>query len=419
MLGFDVVPRRCVNLPPGTLRAVVQSVLRKRLQSGPAVDVFYRRFARWLGTSHVLGAASGRTAFRLALEALALEPGAEIIFPAVTFPVIPMLAQTMGYRPVFCAVDPVTLNAAAAHIAPKITARTAAIVATHLFGQSCPIDGIVALARQHGLRVLEDCAHGCGVRVGGRQLGTFGDVGVFSFAEGKNMPCFGGGVIATDDDAIAERAAAILSKTPLPAAAEILTGALSIWGLWLLTRPALFAFTVYPALRIKLLLGQPLMDSTVGDDLLAAYRGAPPQIRPLSNLQATLGLLHLDHIDAFNAGAQRNADLLTAGLHDVSGVRAPRATEGTHIYVYYPLTVDPAKRDSLRHYLLRHGIDTKTTDMSDCTTLAAFQASATSPRAHHDPIAASILEVCVYPVIAPQRIRHIVHTIRAWAAEAA
>lgn len=138
----------------------------------------------------------------------------------------------------------------------------------------------------------------------------------------------------------------------------------------------------------------------------------------LRTLDAWSLLLHLDHIDAFNVGAQHNAKVLTDELHDVSGVRVPRATEGTHIYVYYPLSVDAAKRDSLRYYLLRHGVDTKTTDMSDCTTLAAFQDSAAPTRAHPDSVAASILEICVYPIISPQRVRRIAHTIRTWAARA-
>ncbi len=417
MVGFGAVPRRCVNLPPGTLRALLGSIGSNRLQSGPELDQFNEQCARWLGVPHVFGTASGRSAFRLALDALNLEQGAEIIFPTVTFPVIPMVAKTMGYEPVFCEVDPLTFNAGPEQIAPKITAHTGAIVATHLFGQACPIDRIVTLAREHGVRVLEDCAHVCGVRIDGRQAGTFGDVGVFSFAEGKNMPCFGGGAIATADDAVAERAAAILSKAPLPSKSAILKMALSIWGMWWLTRPSVFGLTVYPSLRLKLRLGQPLMDSAVGDELLENYH-TPPQIRPLSNLQATIGLLQLQHIDAFNEGAQRNAQHLTDELlrTELPGVTAPRVAKGEHIYVYYPLTVDPSRRDDLRHYLLRHGIDSKTTDMSDCSGLTAFRDHTGVDNGQHPLVEASIIEFCVYPTISASRVQHIADTIRAWAA---
>src|SRR5215475_1718562 len=190
-----------------------------------------------------------RSAFQLALESLDLDKGIEIIFPALTFPIIPMIARMLGYTPVFCAVDAETFNAGPQHIAPMITARTGAIVATHLFGQACPIHDVVALAGQRGIRVIEDCAHACGVRVDGRQVGTFGDVGVFSFAEGKNMPCLGGGAIATEDEAVARRAEAILAKAPTPATTTLVQTAFSIWAAWLLTRPVIFGLTAYPVLQ--------------------------------------------------------------------------------------------------------------------------------------------------------------------------
>ena len=100
------VPRRCVNLPPGSLRTLISCVIGNKVQEGPAIEEFYRKFGQWLGTAHVLGASSGRTAFQLALESLNLAQGAEIIFPVFTFPVIPMMAKMLGYKPVFCDVDP-------------------------------------------------------------------------------------------------------------------------------------------------------------------------------------------------------------------------------------------------------------------------------------------------------------------------
>lgn len=409
------VPRRCVNLPPQSLKTLVACVLGKKVQHGPAIEEFYEKFAAWLGASHAFGTSSGRSAFQLALEALGLEKGAEIIFPVFTFPVMPLVAKMLDYRPVFCEVDPQTYNSGPEHIAPKITDRTGAVLATHLFGQPCPIGQIADLTRRHNIRLLEDCAHACGVRIGGRQVGTFGDIGVFSFAEGKNMPCFGGGAIATSDDEIAAKAARILNGAPMPSKDAITKKAFSVWLKWLLTRPFVFGLTAYPALRLKQLLGQPLMDSPVGDDLLEAFENSNPHISPLSNLQAAIGLLQLDHIDAFNEGARHNAAILTEMLHNVPGVEAPAAVEGDHIYVYYPLTVDPAKRDDLRHYLLRNGFDAKTTDMSDCTALKPFKDHPPTANDRIPPKEASILEICVYPVIPAAQMRRLGNTIRSWA----
>ena len=415
MACIGTIPRRCVNLPRGTLRALVGCLYSNTVQSGPALDLFQQRLAQWLGVPYVFGTSAGRSAFQLALESLDLEKGAEIIFPALTFPVIPMIAQMLGYSPVFCDVDAKTCNAGPEHIAPKITPRTGAIVATHLFGQPCPIHNVVTLAHRHGIRVIEDCAHACGVRVDGRQVGTFGDVGIFSFAEGKNMPCLGGGAIATVDEAVARRAEAILSTTPTLTTTTILQTALSIWVKWLLTRPGIFGLTVYPVLRLQLCFGRALMDSTVGDELLEDFRHARPSIRRMANLQATIGLLQLEHIDAFNTGAQRNARLLTDALGPVPGITIPRAQDNSHIYVYYPLTVAPEKRDALRHYLLRGGVDSKTTDMCNCTALAAFHNATGSAQRPASPHEASILEICVYPTIPAKHIRRAARLIRTWA----
>ena len=415
MASLGTIPRRCVNLPPGTLRALAGCLYRHTVQAGPALGVFQQRMAQWLGVPYVFGTSMGRSAFQLALEALDLDQGAEIIFPALTFPVIPLIAQMLGYTPVFCAVDAGTFNAGPQHIAPMITARTGAIVATHLFGQACPIHDVVALAGEHGIRVIEDCAHACGVRVAGRQVGTFGDVGVFSFAEGKNMPCLGGGAMATADEAVARRAEAILAKAPTPATAPILKTALSIWAKWLLTRPVVFGLTVYPVLRLQLCCGRALLDSTVGDELLEDCRHAHPAVSQMANLQATIGLLQLEHIDAFNTGAQHHAQLLTDALGTVPGLTLPRAQDGNHIYVYYPLTAAPDKRDALRHYLLRHGVDAKLTDMCDCTALAAFRDPTVLAQKPAAPSPASILEICVYPTIPAQHIRRVAQLIRTWA----
>jgi dTDP-4-amino-4,6-dideoxygalactose transaminase len=350
------IPRRCVNLPPGSLRTLIGCIVGNKVQEGLSIEEFYRRFGHWLGVPHVFGASSGRTAFQLALESLDLEKGAEIIFPVFTFPVIPMMAKMLGYKPVFCDVDPRTYNSGPEHFAPKITDKTGAILATHLFGQPCPIGPIADLAQQRKIRLLEDCAHACGVRIDDRQTGTFGDIGIFSFAEGKNMPCFGGGVIVTSDEEIAGRAAKILSESPIAEKNAITKKALSIWVMWLLTRPFIFGISAYQVLRLKLLLGQPLMDSAVGDDLLEEFKNSNPRIGRLSNLQAATGLLQLNHIDAFNEGARQNARILTENLGEVPGIKAPDAVERDHIYVYYPLSVDPTRRDDLRHYLLKKAL---------------------------------------------------------------
>jgi dTDP-4-amino-4,6-dideoxygalactose transaminase len=411
------IPRRCVNLPSGALRTLLRCISSGTLAEGPAIEGFSKRFGQWLGVPYVSGAFTGRSAFQLSLEALSIEKGKEIIFPVFTFPVIPMVAKMLGYRPVFCDVDPATFNAGPEHFEARMTNQTAAFVATHLFGQPCSIREIADLARRRNIRVLEDCAHACGVRVDGQQVGTFGDVGVFSFAEGKNMPCFGGGAMATRDETIARRANAVLSGAPVPPKETILKNAFSVLSKWLLTRPSVFGLTAYPFLRWKLLRGQPLMDSAVGDELLGQFSGSSPRVTRFTNLQAAIGLLHLDHVDAFNEGARRNAQILTDGLRGVAGIELPPPGSGDSIYVYYPLPVKGGKRDHLRHYLLRRGFDSKLTDMSDCSGLRAFREGEGPYGARGASMEDFLLELCVYPVISEGRIRRLAQVIRSWSQE--
>jgi dTDP-4-amino-4,6-dideoxygalactose transaminase len=189
---------------------------------------------------------------------------------------------------------------------------------------------------------------------------------------------------------------------------------LSIWMMWVVTRPLVFGLTAYQALRLKLILGKPLMDSAVGDELLDAFARSNPKTVRMSNLQADLGLLQLKHIDAFNEGARQNARVLTENLGNVPGVKPPRTLREDHVYVYYPLTVAPDKRDDLRRFLLRHGVDTKQTDMSDCTALDCFHDGIDPRPENHAPREATILEICVYPIISKTQMKRIGRLIRKW-----
>ncbi|MEH6581282.1 MAG: DegT/DnrJ/EryC1/StrS aminotransferase family protein [Halioglobus sp.] len=410
---LGTVPRRCVNLPPGSLWTLLSNFLSGSTLHGPDVDQFSRRFEEYLGSEHVFGVAQGRSAFDLALRALDLEEGSEIIFPVFTFPVMPLVAKLLGFKPVFCDVDPVSFNAQAKHIEACITERTSAVLATHLFGQPCHIVEIAALTKKHGIRLLEDCAHACGLRIDGKQAGTFGDIGVFSFAEGKNMPCLGGGAIAVKDSAVAERAGEILAGANEQDSGTVFKKGLATWVKWLLTRPLVFGLSAYPVLRLKLATGTPLMDSAVGNELLSVYAADNPGVVKMANLQGAIGLRQLKHIDAFNEGARKNAVLLSQSLDTVKGIGLPPAG-ADHIDVYYPIAVAAEKRDGLRNYLLRQGIDGKITDMSDCSQLDAFRQETgddhnTSPKRE-----AALLEICVYPVISTQKIKRIARVIRAW-----
>ncbi len=187
-----------------TLRDRVGEVIeRGQFVLGPEVSAFEREFAAYLGVRHVVGVANGTDAITIALRAMGVQPGDEVVVPSFTFYATAEAVVTAGARPVFCDVDLDTRNVTSDTVHAALTPRTRAVVAVDLFGCPAPVPEI----RELGVPVLEDAAQAAGAGLGGRRAGALGDVATFSFYPSKNLPCFGdGGAIVTDDDGIAERA---------------------------------------------------------------------------------------------------------------------------------------------------------------------------------------------------------------------
>lgn len=202
---WGVLARRKVNLFRGELREVLGCLGRGEAWKGELVSRFEREFARYIGVREAIAVSSGRHAFKLILQALELDAGDEVLFPAYTLDVLPRLVQRMGLRPTFVDIDEETFNLDPALLEGKITARTRVIVATHLFGSPCDLSRIREIAGWHGIHVLEDCAQACGARWEGRRAGSWGRAGFFSFDVVKPINTFTGGMITTDQEALASR----------------------------------------------------------------------------------------------------------------------------------------------------------------------------------------------------------------------
>jgi dTDP-4-amino-4,6-dideoxygalactose transaminase len=185
------------------LRAAVARVLDSgRYILGPEVDAFEREFAAYCGTSHAIGVANGTEAITIALRAMGVGPGDEVVVPSFTFYASAEAIPPTGATPVFCDVDPHTYCMTAETVRAALTPRTKAIVCVHLFGNIAPVREIQAL----GVPVLEDAAQAVGSRIGAERPGALGAAGTFSFFPSKNLGAFGdGGMITTSDAQLAER----------------------------------------------------------------------------------------------------------------------------------------------------------------------------------------------------------------------
>lgn len=173
---------------------------------GQEVSAFEFEFAQYVGARHCIGVANGLDALILAIEALDLPLGSEILVASNTYIATILAIVRAGHQPVLVEPELETFNMDACQLRSALTARTRAICVTHLFGKTCRMDAICDFATEHGLKVIEDCAQSHGAKLAGRMTGTFGDAGCFSFYPTKNLGAVGdAGAVVTNDDALAER----------------------------------------------------------------------------------------------------------------------------------------------------------------------------------------------------------------------
>ena len=196
--------------------ATMRSALDRRLSEvidsgvfvfGPQVAAFEREFAAYLGVTHVVGVANGTDALVIALQALGVKPGDDVVVPSFTFFATAEAVVNVGARPVFCDIDPATFCVTAETVERALTKATRALVPVHLFGMPAPMGELRELAAERKLKLLEDAAQAAGARLDGERTGSLGDAATFSFFPSKNLFCLGdGGAIATDDEQVADRA---------------------------------------------------------------------------------------------------------------------------------------------------------------------------------------------------------------------
>ncbi|RMG61499.1 MAG: DegT/DnrJ/EryC1/StrS family aminotransferase [Calditrichaeota bacterium] len=186
--------------------AVARVLASARYINGPDVSAFAEEVARYLGVGYAIPCASGTDALQIAMMALEIGPGDEVITSPFTFIATAETIALLGARPVYVDIDPVTFNLDPAHLEAKITERTRAIIPVHLYGQPADMDPILEIARRHKLRVIEDAAQALGSRYKDRKVCTLGDLACISFFPSKNLGAAGdAGMVVTNDAALAER----------------------------------------------------------------------------------------------------------------------------------------------------------------------------------------------------------------------
>ncbi len=174
---------------------------------GPEVEKMEKAFCEYLNAKAAVGVSSGTDALLIALMAIDLQPGDEVIVPTYSFFATAGVVSRLNATPVFAEIDPVTFNLNPKGLEKKITSKTKAIIPVHLYGQSCEMDEIMVIAKKHNLKVIEDAAQAIGVQYkDGKHVGTIGDMGCYSFFPSKNLGCFGdGGLVVTNNEELGKK----------------------------------------------------------------------------------------------------------------------------------------------------------------------------------------------------------------------
>ncbi|MGH9661815.1 MAG: DegT/DnrJ/EryC1/StrS family aminotransferase [Bryobacteraceae bacterium] len=283
---------------------------------GRFTERFEESLRERVGARHVIAVNSGTAALHLALQALDLAAGDEVLVPSLTFvsPVQMILAS--GARPVFCEVEPGTLNLDPDDVARRITPRTRAVLPVHYGGYACSLDPILALARERGLYAIDDAAHAFGSHYRGRPIGAWCDLTCFSFDPIKNITCVEGGAVATDND---EWARQIRLRRNLGINADS-------WN------------------RLEFARSWEYSVEAPG------FRYAMP------NLNAAIGLAQLARCDEFRRRKQEIVRQYDAELGLVAGVTILEKNIDDSFPFSYVIRVDPRRRDPLLAHLRQAGI---------------------------------------------------------------
>lgn len=279
--------------------------------NGPQVKEFTGNLAAYAGAKYVIPCANGTDALQIALMALDLKPGDEVIVPAFTYVASAEVIGLLGLTPVMVDVDYATFNVTADNLEKALSSKTKAIIPVHLFGQSCDMEPIMRFAEKHGLYVVEDNAQAIGAVYTfpdgiKKHTGTMGHIGCTSFFPSKNLGCYGdGGAIFTNDDVLAERLRMIANH---------------------------------------------------GQQVKYHHKVIGCNSR-LDTIQSVVLNAKLKHLDEYCRARYEAARYYTAGLKGVAGIVVPEELPAsTHVYHQYTLKVLNGKRDALKQYLADAGI---------------------------------------------------------------
>ncbi|MBL7996080.1 DegT/DnrJ/EryC1/StrS family aminotransferase [bacterium] len=300
---------------------------------GPFVREFEEKWSKFTSAKHSIAVSNCTTALHLSLAALGITIGDEVIVPSFTWVATANAVESLGAKPVFCDIDPVSYNIDPDRIEKLITDKTKAIIPVHLFGLSADMDAVIVIAKKHDLLIIEDAACGFASRYHDRHVGTMGDTGCFSFHPRKAITTGEGGMITTDNDKLAEKLRAMRDHGATMSDHQRHLG----------SRP--YLLPEFPYLGFN-------------------YR--------MTDIQASIGSTQMDRAEQIHIARQSLASRYDEALADISWLRTPLTLEDSiHGYQAYVCMFNPdmvslqnvslvnAQRNEFMDYLQKNGVATR------------------------------------------------------------
>ena len=351
--------------------AVLSAIKEAQFINGPQVAAFTDELSIYLDGAHVIPCANGTDALQIAMMALNLEPGDEVIVPSFTYVATAEVIGLLRLKPVMVDVDPDSFNITTETIRPAITSKTKAIVPVHLFGQSADMESILDLAKEKGLYVIEDTAQAIGASYTfkdgtTKKAGTMGHIGCTSFFPSKNLGCYGdGGAMYTMDSNLAERLRMIANHG-----------------------------------QVK--------------KYVHKYIGVNSR---LDTLQAAILRIKLRYLDNYSAARGAAAEKYDSLLYGIEGLVLPkRQSNSTHVFHQYTMKVRGGKRDSLKKHLEQAGIPAMIYYPVPLNEQEAYQAigQIVGDLVVTQELCASVLSIPMHTELKEEQIKFITDTIIAF-----
>ena len=366
---MSFVPLVDLKTQYATIEAEVRAAMDEVLDSaqfinGPAVADFERRFAASCGAGFAVGVGNGTDALTLALKALGVGPGDEVITTANTFIATAEAVVAVGAAPVFVDVDPAHFNMTPEGLSAAITPKTKAAIPVHLYGQPAPMAEIMSVARQRSIKVIEDAAQAHGAEYNGKRVGSWGDAATFSFYPAKNLgACGDGGAVVTNDEQL--------------------------------------------AVTVRM-----LRNHGRTDKYLHEYVGVNSR---LDTLQAAILGVKLTRLEEWNRMRRTVAAKYDAALGEFAGLTLPAEMPGGK-HVYHLYVVRTGRRDELRQYLSENGIGVGIHYPIPLHLQPALQSLGYGPGDFPvaEQLADSILSIPMYPEMQEAQLIRVVQTLAAF-----